>query len=105
MYAIRSYYDYDFIRFENRGVSRSEQDCLLCEVHCEPFAAFLKRILGAVFDSVEVLRSVVAESRLGLFESPHGNAALLCFYSEDKAVEIVASVEADGRVRIRNNFV
>ena len=91
---------YDFIHFENRGISRSERDCLLCEVRCEPFAAFLERISGGDFESAEALRTLVAGSNLGLFESSGNDKALLCFCSEDKAVEIVACIEADGRVSI-----
>ncbi|WP_345969255.1 hypothetical protein WCX72_07755 [Sulfurimonas sp. HSL1-6] len=91
---------YDFIQFENRGISRSEKDCLLCEVRCEPFAAFLTAITAAVFDSAEALRDLVRSTGLGLLEEKSEDAALLSFYSEDKMVEIIASVADDGRVSI-----
>ncbi|MHC3994779.1 hypothetical protein ACXWTF_08100 [Thiomicrolovo sp. ZZH C-3] len=91
---------YDFIHFENRGISRSEKDCLLCEVRCEPFAAFLAAITAAVFESAEALRELVRTTGLGLLEEQSGDTALLSFYSEDKTVEIIASVASDGRVSI-----
>jgi hypothetical protein len=91
---------YDFIHFENRGISRSETDCLLCEVRCEPFAAFLTAITAAVFESAEVLRDMITKTGLGLFEEKSDDVALLSFMSEDKAVEIIASVAQDGSVSI-----
>jgi len=91
---------HDFIHFENRGISRSERDCLLCEVRCEPFETFLKTLTAAVFESAEVLREIVRHSGLGLEESEPAETGLLAFASPDKGVEIIASVDADGRVRI-----
>ncbi|WP_345987069.1 hypothetical protein WCX18_07830 [Sulfurimonas sp. HSL1-2] len=91
---------YDFIHFENRGISRSETDCLLCEVRCEPFATFLTAITAAVFESAEVLRDMITKTGLGLFEEKSDDVALLSFMSEDKAVEIIASVAPDGSVSI-----
>ncbi|MEJ2500954.1 MAG: hypothetical protein P8Y65_07510 [Campylobacterales bacterium] len=91
---------YDFIRFENRGISRSEKDCLLCEVHCEPFAAFLHAATTSAFDSPSALRDLVRRSGLGLCERSCEDASVLQFNSEDEGVEIVASVAEDGRVSI-----
>jgi hypothetical protein len=91
---------YDFIHFENKGISRSERDCLLCEVRCEPFEAFLKTVTASEFESVEKLREIVNGSGLGLEESWEEEASLLSFCSPDKCVEIVASVGGDGRVCI-----
>lgn len=91
---------YDFIRFENRGISRSEKDCLLCEVHCEPFAAFLHAATTSGFDSPAALRERVKRSGLGLRERPCEDASLLHFNSEDDGMEIIAGVAEDGRVSI-----
>jgi len=91
---------HDFIRFENKGISRSERDCLLCEVHCEPLASFLDRVTEAVFETPEALRQWIARAGLGLNEVESGDEALLSFQSGDKRVEIIASVADDGRVSI-----
>ena len=91
---------YDFIHFENRGISRSERDCLLCEVRCEPFENFLKTLSVGEFESAEALREAVAASGLALEESCQDDNACLTFCSRDKCVEIIASVEADGRVSV-----
>jgi hypothetical protein len=91
---------YEFIRFENRGISRSEKDCLLCEVHCEPFAEFLRNATAARFDSAAALRDLVSGAAIGLFEASCDDASLLCFRSEDNGVEIIAGIEEDGRVSI-----
>jgi len=91
---------YEFIRFENRGISRSERDCLLCEVWCEPFAAFLQQLTRGAFASSEALRALIAKSGLGLVEMPGEDTALLSFCSEDKVLEIVACVTADGGVSV-----
>ena len=91
---------YDFIHFENRGISRSERDCLLCEVRCEPFETLLKTLSGSEFESAEALREVVRNSGLELEESVAEEGGLLSFCSRDKCVEIIASVKNDGRVSI-----
>lgn len=91
---------YDFIRFENRGISRSNLDCLLCEVVCEPFAEFLKKATITGFPSPEAMRETVKSMELGLYEAPCGDAALLCFRSDDEEVEIIAGVEPGGRASI-----
>jgi len=89
---------YDFIRFENRGISRSERDCLLCEVHCVPLESLLDSIKNTVFGSLEGLRSHIVASGIGLVESVE--EAFSTFHSEDKQVEIIASVSEDGQVNI-----
>lgn len=91
---------YDFIRFENRGISRSNRDCLLCKVECEPFAAFLKNATATVFESPAALRETIQRTGLGLNEAPCDDASLLCFKSDDEGVEIIASVDPDGQVSI-----
>lgn len=89
---------HDFIRFENRGISRSNLDCLLCEVYCDPYAQFLERAKGA-FTSSQALREVLEESALGFQEQVSEDAELLCFQSDD-GVELFASVASDGTVSI-----
>jgi len=91
---------YDFIRFENRGISRSERDCLLCEVRCEPFERFLRELTSAELASPEALRELIVGAGLELEESQDGGGAMLTFCSKDKCVEIVASVETDGKVSV-----
>lgn len=90
---------YDYIRFENRGISRSNRDCILCEVVCEPFAAFLETAVSG-FASPAALREAVRSAGLGLHEVPGDDAALLCFRSDDGGVELFAGVAPDGRVSI-----
>jgi hypothetical protein len=91
---------YDFIRFENLGISRSNRDCLLCEVECEPFAAFLKHATATVFESPAALRETIRRTGLGLHEAPCDDASLLCFKSDDEGVEIIAGVDPEGQVSI-----
>jgi len=91
---------YDFIHFENRGISRSERDCLLCEVRCEPFESLLKTLSGCEFESADALREIVQSSGLGLEESETEEGSVLSFCSRDRCVEIIASVKNDGRVNI-----
>ena len=92
--------EYDFIHFENRGISRSEHDCLLCEVRCEPLETLLKALKGAVFASADALRDLIRSTGLGLEECAGCDPQLLTFYSPDRRVEIVAAVDADGRVSV-----
>jgi hypothetical protein len=91
---------YEFIRFENRGISRSNLDCLLCEVVCEPFAAFLENAAASGFESPAALRETIQRSGLGLHEAPCDDASLICLKSDDEGVEIFAGIEPDGQVSI-----
>lgn len=89
---------YDFIRFENRGISRSEKDCLLCEVHCEPLEALLTTLRQSILSSIEQLRTLVEKSGLNLLE--HMDNSLYIFRSEDKQVEIIAIEDENGSIII-----
>jgi hypothetical protein len=89
---------YDFIRFENRGISRSETDCLLCEVHCMPLEGLLESLKTTVFDSIQNVRRSIAHSGLNLIE--HIDGALYTFQSEDKQIEILATKHENGTVHI-----
>jgi len=91
---------YDFIRFENRGISRSERDCLLCEVRCEPFEKFLRELTSAELSSPEALHDLIVGTGLELDESFDADGTLLTLCSKDKCVEIIASVETDGTVSV-----
>jgi hypothetical protein len=91
---------HDFIHFENRGISRSERDCLLCEVRCEPFETFLERVRSSRFESADVLREFVACAALGLGEVHDDDPSVLTFGTTDGTVEIVATVQEDGSVGI-----
>jgi hypothetical protein len=90
---------YDFIRFENRGISRSNRDCLLCEVYCEPFATFLQKADNAIFDSPEALRKFIKESGIGLVEALCTDGEIFIFLSEDKEIEVSAVLE-NGKISI-----
>lgn len=92
--------EYEFIHFENKGISRSDTDCLLCEVHCAPFEEFLKKVSASVFDSPSALREFVETSGLGLNEFWCDDDALMLFGSEDETMEMTASVGSDGRVSV-----
>lgn len=89
---------YNFIRFENRGISRSERDCLLCEVYCEPLEGLLASLKATVFSSLDALREQIRISRLELSENIE--EALATYQSRDSKVEIVALLEPNGQVRI-----
>lgn len=91
---------HDFIHFENRGISRSERDCLLCEVRCEPFEAFLAGIRSMRFESADSLREFVACAALGIREIDEGNPSMLTFGTTDGTVEIVATLQEDGSIGI-----
>jgi len=91
---------YDYICFENRGISRSNRDCILCEVVCAPFAAFLEKAVASGFASPAALREAIRSAGLGLNEVLGEDAALLCFKSDDCGVELFAGVAPDGRVSI-----
>lgn len=91
---------YGFVRFENRGISRSNTDCLLCEIYCEPLEAFLESACTKVFDSVADFRHAVGTSGLGLSESAAFDGESLFYGSEDGSVEMTAWVDEDGYVRL-----
>lgn len=91
---------YDCIRFENRGVSRSNLECLLCEVYCEPLEAFLKSAVEKVYDSAAAFRDAVIATGLGLIETVSDDGACIAFASADESMEMVAVVDEAGRVRV-----
>jgi hypothetical protein len=49
------------VRFENRGISRSQRDCLQCEIIFSALSHLPGEIVGKRFDSADALRSVVGE--------------------------------------------
>lgn len=90
---------YAFIRFENRGISRSETDCLLCEVHCEPLEELLLYIKNGMEKTAECLKSKVEELGLALSASMD-EASLLTLRSTNDLVEIIATVDDDGAISV-----
>ena len=88
-----------FIRFENRGISRSQTDCLLCEVHCEPLEELLLYIKNGMEKTQECLRTKIKE--LGLvFTASIEDASLLTLRSTNDLVEIIATVDEKGAILV-----
>lgn len=91
---------YDFIRFENKGISRSQLNSLLCEVICQPFGNFQKTLTSTIFDSEKSFREYIEKTDIGLYEEPSSDSSLVCFKSKDKQAEIIAVVEENGEVSV-----
>jgi len=89
-----------FIGFENKGISRSNLDCLLCEVICLPYAKFLKQAISIGFESLAAMNEYITLNGLGLIIRDCDDTSLICFTNHHKQVEIYASVDSVGRIGI-----
>lgn len=94
---------YDFIRFENRGISRAKLECLLCEVCCAPLETLREQLSGKRFDSVEMFRRVVETSGAGLREADSDDPGLVVFTGD--TAEVTGVIDEAGRVSVDEDDV
>lgn len=91
---------YGFVRFENKGISRSQLNSLLCEVIYQPFDTFQKTLISTIFDSTKSFREYIEKTDIGFYEESSDDKSLLCFKSKDKQAEIIAVVQDNGQVSV-----
>lgn len=88
------------VSFENRGISRSDTDCILCVVTFTDLARFKQELLACRFDSFEKYEKFISESGFDLRREAEGERSYVSHKSENGFYEIACSIEEDGHVEV-----
>lgn len=88
------------VSFENRGISRSDTDCLLWVVTFTDLARFKHELLSCRFDSLDKYEKFIEDSGLALHKEVSEDKSYVVYKSENGFYEIACSVEEDGRVEV-----
>lgn len=100
MSELRSIEKSGLVSFENRGISRSDTDCLLCVVTFTDLARFKQELLTRRFDSLQRYETFIAESGFALYKEASGDTSYVTHRCKDGFYEIACSIEEDGRVEV-----
>lgn len=85
------------VSFTNHGISRTNRDCLLCDVHFDAFIRLKTTLTAQTFESVDVYCNYMESSELQL-QRQESDADIIVYECDN--VEIIAAVESDGVVRV-----
>jgi len=88
------------VSFENRGISRSDTDCLLCVVTFNDLARFKQELLSCRFDSFEQYEKFIEASGFTLYKEASEDKSYVVHKCENGFYEIACSIEEDGRVEV-----
>ena len=88
------------VSFENRGISRTNRDCLLCEIRFDRLIELLGTLTAAPFDSPERLKKQIENSGISLSAQSGESDGLIVFADKAARVEVIAQVNGDGRVSV-----
>ncbi len=91
------------ISFENRGIARSNLDCLLCTIVYNPLKSLQSVLKQERFDSIEVFASLMRPVIEGSDVEVDEDDESISYESE--LIDIVATKEADGSVRVKQDDV
>jgi len=93
----------ELVSFDNRGISRSKKDCLLCEIHFETLQELITKLTSTRFPSIDDLDACINESGLLLVKEYEDDC--LSYVDEDKEVEIIATICEDGSIIVDKDDV
>ena len=88
------------VSFENRGISRTNRDCLLCEIRFDRLIELLGTLTAAPFDSPERLKKQIENSGISLSAQSGESDGLIVFADKAARVEVIAQVNGDGTVSV-----
>ena len=88
------------VSFENRGISRTNRECLLCEIRFDRLTELLRVLTAAPFDSPECLKKQIENSGILLSAQSGESDGLIVFTDEDAHIELIAQVNSEGRVSV-----
>ncbi len=100
MAELRSIEKSGLVSFENRGISRSDTDCLLCVVTFIDLARFKHELLTCRFDSLQTYEKFIEESGLALHKEASEDKSYVIHRCVNGFYEIACSIEEDGRVEV-----
>lgn len=105
MPELRSIEKSGLVSFENRGISRSDTDCLLWVVTFVDLARFKQELLTSRFDSLQRYEKFIEESGFALHKEVSKDKSYVIHKCEDGFYEIACSVEEDGRVEVDSDEI
>ncbi len=88
------------VSFENCGISRTNRECLLCEIRFDRLIALIGKLTAAPFDSPESLKKQIENSGILLSAQSGGSDGLIVFTDEAAHIELIAQVDSEGRVSV-----
>ena len=88
------------VSFENCGISRTNRECLLCEIRFDRLIALIGTLTVAPFDSTERLKKQIENSGILLSAQSGESDGLIVFTDEDAHIELIAQVNSEGRVSV-----
>ena len=89
-----------FVSFENRGISRSNTNCLLCVIIFNRLSKFKNALLSSQFVSYEQYEQFIMASGFDLKKDHESTETYVSHKSEDGFFEISCSIEKNGQIHI-----
>ena len=88
------------VSFENHGISRTNRDCLLCEIRFDRLIELLRALTAAPFDSRESLKKQIEDSGVPLYAQSGETDGMIVFADKAAHTELIAQVNSDGSVSV-----
>jgi len=88
------------VSFENRGISRTNKACLLCEIRFDRLDDLVTALTSTSFSSPHMLTEHIANAQLPLSVQHSVEEGLIIFTDPGSHVEIIAQLNSDGTVSV-----
>ncbi len=85
------------VSFTNHSISRTNRDCLLCDVHFDAFIRLKTALTDRIFQNVDAYCNYMDSSELQL-QRQESDADIVVYECDN--VEIIAAVDSDGVVSV-----